>query len=203
MDDIRPNGVVGTRVGSCPPEAEILDLLGELIAHAKSHLQEVLRPYDLAPPSAMALRLIDTSISMKELGIRVKCDPSFVTAIADSLEERGLARREIDPTDRRIKNLVLTEKGEALRAELERDFFSDLPGIRRLDEHDREVFLGLLRRMVAAEREAAGCAGTEADCAPAAATQALSTQWDGSGGLGAFAAAASISAARAAMRRPA
>ena len=190
-------------MGSCPPEAEILDLLGELIAQAKTHLQTVLRPYELAPPFAMALRLIESSISMKELGIKVRCDPSFVTAIADALEERGLARREIDPVDRRIKNLVLTEKGEALRAELERDFFSDLPGIRRLDEHDREVFLGLLRRMVAAEREAAGTVGTEPECAPATTVQALSTQWDGTGGLGALAAAASVSAARASLRRPA
>lgn len=191
-------------MGGCPPEAEILDLLGELIAQAKSHLLQVLRPYDLAPPSAMALRLIDgSSISMKELGIKAKCDPSFVTAIADALEERGLARREIDPVDRRIKNLVLTEKGEALRAELERDFFSDLPGIRRLDEQEREVFTGLLRRMVAAEREAAGIVGTEPECAPAASVQALASQWDGTGGLGALAAVASVKAARATLRRPA
>ena len=52
---------------------------------------------------------------MKELGLRMGCDPSFVTTVADALEKRGLARREPSQRDRRSKNLVLTDEGVALR----------------------------------------------------------------------------------------
>lgn len=45
------------------------------------------------------------------------------TMIAKSilrLEEEGIAYREIDPEDKRIKRLYLTEKGKRLRPEMER-----------------------------------------------------------------------------------
>lgn len=45
------------------------------------------------------------------------------TMIAKSilrLEEEGIVYREIDPEDKRIKRLYLTEKGKALRPEMER-----------------------------------------------------------------------------------
>lgn len=111
-----------------------------------------MREFDLPPPYAHALAQIEDTVSMKELGQRVRCDPSFVTAIADVLEDRGLATREIDRVDRRIKNLVLTPKGVAVRSKLQREFFDDLPGIRKLNERERRGFVRLLRKMVAAER---------------------------------------------------
>jgi DNA-binding MarR family transcriptional regulator len=77
-----------------------------------------------------------------------RCDPSFVTAIADGLEERGLVRREVDPEDRRAKNLVLTSKGVTLRAKVQREFFNHLPGIDNLDEAERRTLVELLRKLV-------------------------------------------------------
>jgi DNA-binding MarR family transcriptional regulator len=94
-----------------------------------------------------ALLEIDGSISMKELGIRLGYDASFLTSIADGLEERGLARREVDPDDRRSKRLVLTRKGSALKARLDRAFLSEVPWMSRLDEQERETFLELLHKM--------------------------------------------------------
>jgi MarR family transcriptional regulator, organic hydroperoxide resistance regulator len=130
---------------------EILDSLGELFAHMRTHFERVVQPFDLPGPCAKALRLIDGSISMKELGARIHCDASFITAIADTLEERGLALREIDPDDRRIKRLVLTPKGTELRARLAHELFNDVPGIRHLDAPERESLLQLLHKMVARE----------------------------------------------------
>ena len=57
-------------------------------------------------------------MTMKELGLRMGCDPSFVTTVADALEKHGLARREPSQRDRRSKNLVLTHEGAALRLRL-------------------------------------------------------------------------------------
>jgi DNA-binding MarR family transcriptional regulator len=136
---------------------ELIAVLGLLFNHVKAHIERVVAPYDLPPPCAKALHLIDGSMSMKELGNRLACDGSFVTSIADTLEGHDLARREIDGEDRRIKNLVLTEKGLELRARLVRDLFSDdFPGVRQLDAHERETLLALMRKMVAGEDRAAG-----------------------------------------------
>ena len=54
-------------------------------------------------------------MTMKELGQRMGCDPSFITTIADSLEKHGLARREPSLRDRRSKNIVLTPEGVTVR----------------------------------------------------------------------------------------
>jgi hypothetical protein len=83
------------------------------------------------------------------------CDPSFVTAIADLLEKRGLARREASTADRRIKNLVLTQAGVGLRRKVEREFMAHLPW-RNLDLQERACLLSLIRKMIAAEPAAPG-----------------------------------------------
>jgi DNA-binding MarR family transcriptional regulator len=164
LEDGRQGGVVtGSSWGSRSAE-ELADTLGEFLNYVKAHLNKVVQPYDLAPPSAKALCLIEGSISMKELGSRMHCDGSFVTGIADTLEERGLARREIDQNDRRIKNLVLSDQGRELRDRLLRDLFEDFPGLRNLDEEERQAFLALLRKMVSSEAQRGLL--PEAACAP-------------------------------------
>ena len=46
-------------------------------------------------------------------------DPSYITALVDDLDERGLARREPAPDDRRVKIIVLTDEGRALAEEID------------------------------------------------------------------------------------
>ncbi|HEV2370129.1 MAG TPA: MarR family winged helix-turn-helix transcriptional regulator, partial [Acidimicrobiales bacterium] len=45
--------------------------------------------------------------------------PSYVTALVDDLDARGLARREPAPYDRRVKIIVLTAAGRRLAAEID------------------------------------------------------------------------------------
>jgi Transcriptional regulators len=130
---------------------EIVDALSELFALMREEMQKSTDLSGLPPPYALALTKIDGSVGMKELGRELRCDPSFVTAIADGLEERGLARREVDPADRRAKNLVLTTKGTALRSKVQHVFFDHFPGIGNLDERERRALVTLLRKMVGAE----------------------------------------------------
>jgi DNA-binding MarR family transcriptional regulator len=58
-------------------------------------------------------------ISMGEMARGIGCDPSYITALVDDLDERGLARREPSPDDRRVKIIVLTETGRKLAAEID------------------------------------------------------------------------------------
>jgi DNA-binding MarR family transcriptional regulator len=57
-------------------------------------------------------------ISMGEMARRMGCDPSYITALVDDLAEGGLAQREPDPIDRRVKIVVLTAEGHALAEEI-------------------------------------------------------------------------------------
>ena len=53
-------------------------------------------------------------VSMGEMARGIGVDPSYITALVDDLDERGLARREPAPDDRRVKIIVLTDAGRAL-----------------------------------------------------------------------------------------
>ena len=57
-------------------------------------------------------------ISMGEMARGIGCDPSYITALVDDLAAHGLATREPDPVDRRVKIIVLTPKGRALAEEI-------------------------------------------------------------------------------------
>ncbi len=58
-------------------------------------------------------------VSMGDMARGIGVDPSYITALVDDLDERGLARREQAPDDRRVKIIVLTDAGRALAAEIE------------------------------------------------------------------------------------
>jgi MarR family transcriptional regulator, organic hydroperoxide resistance regulator len=58
-------------------------------------------------------------VSMGEMARGIGCDPSYITALVDDLDERGLARREPSPADRRVKIIVLTDAGRTLAAEID------------------------------------------------------------------------------------
>ena len=61
----------------------------------------------------------EDGVSMGEMARAIGCDPSYVTALVDDLDDRGLARREPAPYDRRVKIVVLTDAGRVLAAEID------------------------------------------------------------------------------------
>ena len=52
--------------------------------------------------------------------------PGGLTGIIDRMEERGLVRREPDPSDRRRARLVLTPEGEATRIRIGQELTTEL-----------------------------------------------------------------------------
>ena len=130
-------------------DAEILagvsELIGRIIALSESMAQRLCVPSFFVK----ALHTLERPMAMKDLGKRMHCDPSFVTVVADMLEKRGLARREAHPGDRRVKNLVLTGDGLALKQRIEREMAARMPWGRNLDEQEREQLLALIRKMLA------------------------------------------------------
>jgi DNA-binding MarR family transcriptional regulator len=123
------------------------DAFADLFGEVKTYFEKAFGELGVPPPCAKALRAIDGPTSMKDLASRLRCDGSFVTAIADALEERHLARRETDPKDRRVKNLVLTPAGDRLRERVQQ-LFEEFPGLRKLEPEERAALIGMLRKMV-------------------------------------------------------
>jgi DNA-binding MarR family transcriptional regulator len=60
----------------------------------------------------------EDGVSMGEMARGMGCDPSYITALVDDLDERGLAHREPAPYDRRVKIIVLTDVGRKLAKEI-------------------------------------------------------------------------------------
>jgi DNA-binding MarR family transcriptional regulator len=78
----------------------------------------------LTPNDARALSSLDreTGRTMGALAEEWECDASNATWIVDRLERSGLAERRAVPDDRRVRQVVLTAKGERIRAELLEEF---------------------------------------------------------------------------------
>ena len=128
------------------PAAEAWSLLQELFLHHKPRLGAIAQEFELAPQQLYALRLLGDPLSMGELAGRLACDSSNVTGITDRLEQRGLVERRGADYDRRVKLLVLTAEGRAVRdAVMER--MSEPPEpIDRLPAADQRALRDLLKR---------------------------------------------------------
>src|SRR5262249_47336831 len=129
-------------------DQDIFDAFGEFIALVIGRAEELSEQFGVPGFCVKALHRLDAPKPFKPLGKLMACDPAFVTMIADTLEERGLARREPNPADRRVKNLVLTDGGRELKAQLERALLSQAPWAYALDVSERESLLALIRKMV-------------------------------------------------------
>jgi DNA-binding MarR family transcriptional regulator len=127
---------------------EIFQLLVELVERLRAHFDQTMAAAGLAPIQGKALRFLDEPLNMRELARRLKVDASYITSIVDGLEEQGLVDRTVQPTDRRVKNLVLTPKGRRRTAELDAELFTEVPGISDLPRQKRAAFRDLLVEML-------------------------------------------------------
>jgi len=142
-------------LGSNGVDRDIVNGLTDLVKRAGLISQSIADSFDIAPSDLLALFKLDEVMTMKELAKHMSCDASFVTTIADTLEKRGLARREPSLTDRRVKNLVLTPEGIAAKERMMRELAMRMPWCYALDEKERHVFLALIQKMLAAGIEPA------------------------------------------------
>lgn len=102
----------------------------------------------LTPPQALILRLLVRPRPMKELAAHMLFDPSYVTALVDGLEERGLAERVTDPNDRRIKLITVTSAGQDAQRSLQDRISASLPGADALTVEERSDLARLLSKAV-------------------------------------------------------
>jgi MarR family transcriptional regulator, organic hydroperoxide resistance regulator len=92
-------------------------LLGVMQA-MKEHVTALATEFDLTLSQLDAMKNLGEPCSQRELAQCLHFDASNVTDIVDRLEARRLVSRTIDPSDRRVRRLVLTAEGEAVRRKL-------------------------------------------------------------------------------------
>lgn len=126
--------------------------LYEYFSAQKARFAEIAADLDLTPIQAYAMYLLEEPMAMGELAHRLECDNSNCTGIVDRLEARGLIERRPAPGDRRVKLLVLTPDGEALRRRGVERFIEPAPGIASLTRDEQRTLRDLLRKALAAER---------------------------------------------------
>jgi MarR family transcriptional regulator, organic hydroperoxide resistance regulator len=164
-------------------DSDILDGMGELITGLLTRAEQIAQQFGMPAFCLKAMHALESPMAMRDLGKLMHCDPSFVTAIADLLEKRDLARREPSTADRRIKNLVLTTQGIALREKLERAFLAQMPW-RALDRDERACLLTLIRKMSQAASDAAANGAAASGAAAEGATSVPTPPMTGGPGAG-------------------
>jgi DNA-binding MarR family transcriptional regulator len=106
----------------------------------------------LAPLRALLVLPLNEAISMRQLARHLGCDNSYVTPLVDALEKRGLAVRWPHPTDRRVKVIVLTEKGQDLARRAQLADVTPPAAFSSLSEAEIATLRDLLRKLDPAQK---------------------------------------------------
>lgn len=129
-------------------------LVQAIIMNHRARFERVAALTDLSMPQAYALLELDPDrgpLSMRTLAACLHNDPSNITGLVDRLEAKGLAERQLDPSDRRVRALVLTDAGRRARATL-REIVEEPPAaLTRLSAEELRTVRDALQGLATAE----------------------------------------------------
>ena len=136
-----------------PPFRSVAFMLSSLGYAISRRFQGILGPLELEPGEFALLRAVAASEgeAQSALAERLHISPSWMVAIVDELERRGLLERRPHARDRRVRNLHLTVAGKKLLTQAEeRAQQFDRQVSDPLTETELEQLLELLHRVGAA-----------------------------------------------------
>jgi DNA-binding MarR family transcriptional regulator len=127
---------------------EAWSLLGKLFWQTRPRMLAIAAEFGLTPPQMFALRTLepDSPIPMRELAAQLHCDSSNVTGLVDGLEAHGLVERRPAEHDRRVRMLVVTERGTQVRERLHEVLQEVPPALASLSVADQRALRDILRR---------------------------------------------------------
>ena len=137
---------------------EAWELLFSLAKAKHGTVSARLAELDLTPVQGHALRRLDPErpLAMSELADALYCHASNVTGIVDRLESRGLVERRPGAGDRRVRTLVLTPEGAAVRRRVVELLLEPPAAIASLSEGDLLALRDILARALADETTTVG-----------------------------------------------
>jgi DNA-binding MarR family transcriptional regulator len=130
---------------------ECWQLLFDLILSERVRMPTIAAEFDLSPTQVHVLRVLEpgTVVPMGRLAGALGCDASNITGVIDRLEARGLVERRAGERDRRVKVLVVTDRGLELRTRLLARLSAPPEPIARLSPDDQAALSAILRRALA------------------------------------------------------
>ena len=143
---------------------DIIDLLFGFMDSFKDRFVSVTDAHGLTLPQGHLILTLDEPVSMRDVAAGMGYDASHITALVDQLEARELVERRPDPTDRRVKRIVVTAKGDALRDQMEDELLATMLPLDQLDLTQRLQLRDLLAA-VAPAAPAVADGGSALDCA--------------------------------------
>ncbi|HVF77341.1 MAG TPA: MarR family transcriptional regulator [Solirubrobacteraceae bacterium] len=130
------------------PVEDAWALMGRLFWQLRPRMVRVAGEFGLSPPQLFALKTLDPDnpVPMSTLASALHCDNSNVTGLVDGLEAQGLVERRLGEHDRRVRMLVVTERGAEVRARLAAVMQEVPPELATLSAADQKALRDILRR---------------------------------------------------------
>lgn len=139
-----------TQAAPTPPaltKHELLESLAVLAGAQWRDFAAAAGRHGLTSMQAKLLGQLVRPLPMRELAALLGCDASNVTGIVDRLEAQGLARREADPRDRRVKRVIATPQGAETIRRVRADMHAMHRALDTLDDGERAALHRLVERM--------------------------------------------------------
>ena len=144
---------MSTKIKREPAEALWALLRDNAFASLRDDFTNRVAECELSLSQGKLIRELARPQSQRDLARRLHYDPSNITALADSLETRGLLERRADASDRRFRLLALTPAGERLRSSLEDRLAKPPAFLNRLSHAEQVQLLELLGKVFAGKPE--------------------------------------------------
>jgi DNA-binding MarR family transcriptional regulator len=127
---------------------EAWGLMSQLFWEMRPRMLRITREFGLTPPQLFALRSLDPEqpVPMRALAQALHCDSSNVTGLVDGLAAQGLVERREAEHDRRVRMLVVTERGADVRARVDEALQEVPEPLAALEPEDQLALRDILRR---------------------------------------------------------
>ncbi|MGP3632083.1 MarR family winged helix-turn-helix transcriptional regulator [Streptomyces sp. 24-1644] len=130
-----------------PTKLQLLELLAVIGTAQWRDFAAAAAHYGLTSTQAKLLAQLDGPLPMRALATLLVCDASNVTGIVDRLEARGLVRREPDPADRRVKNVMATDEGREIIRRVREEMQATHGALDTLGADESAALYALLERL--------------------------------------------------------
>ncbi|WP_328405095.1 MarR family transcriptional regulator [Streptomyces sp. NBC_00390] len=130
-----------------PTKLQLLELLAAIGTAQWRDFAAAAAQHGLTAMQAKVLAQLDGPLPMRGIATLLVCDASNVTGIVDRLEARELVRREADPADRRVKNVVATDAGREIIRRVREEMQETHGALDALGEAESATLYALLQRL--------------------------------------------------------
>ena len=127
---------------------EAWGLMSRLFWEMRPRMLRIAAEFGLSPPQLFALRSLNPEqpVPMRALAQALHCDSSNVTGLIDGLAAQGLVERHEAEHDRRMRMLVVTERGSEIRDRLAEVMQQLPPALAGLSAADQQLLRDILKR---------------------------------------------------------